>query len=194
MLVIQAVVFSCTDKSEKTDEFATPLPVSPGNDNWGTKAEIRTSTGSGLFALFGRDFEQTFGQIVSIRVKPHGGVKALKEKKCSLPVDVRCSKTLLLKLSNVILLTFYYPDLGNNSDWSCQEENSLQPIRSAAQKWVVTRHQWGVSLIVPQMPPLGNQWSVVLRFHHWFPSGGVAKCRLFSQVMYGSTVYVIFIF
>ena len=31
--------------------------------------ERRKSTGSGLFALLSSDFEQTFGQIVSIRVK-----------------------------------------------------------------------------------------------------------------------------
>ena len=31
--------------------------------------ERRTSTGSGFFALFGRDFEQKPGQIVSVRVK-----------------------------------------------------------------------------------------------------------------------------
>ena len=31
--------------------------------------ERRTSTGSGLFALLSRDFDQLFGQIVSIRIK-----------------------------------------------------------------------------------------------------------------------------
>ena len=31
--------------------------------------ERRTSTGSGLFALMKRDFEQVFGQIVSVKVK-----------------------------------------------------------------------------------------------------------------------------
>ena len=101
-------------------------------------------------------------------------------KKRSLPVDVRCSKTLLLKLSNVILLTFHYPDLGNNPDWSCREGNSLQPIRSTARKWVVTRHQCGVSSIVPQTSFRGET------------SGGVAKCWLFFQVLYGSTLYLIF--
>ena len=86
---------------------------------------------------------------------------------------MRCSKTLLLKLSNVVLLIFHYADLGNNSDWSCREGNSLQPISSTAQKWVVTLHQCGVSSIVPQTS------------FHGETSGGVTKCRLFSQVMYG---------
>ena len=89
-------------------------------------------------------------------------------------VDVRCSNTLLLKLSNVILLTFHYPDLGNNSDWSCCEGNSLQPIRCTA--------QCGVSALVSQTSFLGET------------NGGVAKRRLFSQVLYGSTLYLIDIF
>ena len=43
--------------------------------------ERRKSTGSGFFALLSRDFEQFFGQIVSIRVKTlkyykFGSVKA----------------------------------------------------------------------------------------------------------------------
>ena len=51
------------------------------------------------------DFEQTFGQIVSLRVKTlsHTNMVAsryFKEGKSSLPVDVRRSKTLLLKLPN----------------------------------------------------------------------------------------------
>ena len=95
---------------------------------------------------------------------------------------MRCSKTLLLKLSNVILLTFHYPDLGNNSDWSFREGNSLQPIRSTAQKLVVTRHPCGVSSIVPLTSFRGET------------SGGVAKRPLFSQDMYGSTLYVIIIY
>ena len=34
--------------------------------------ERRTSTGNGRFALLSRDFEQIFGQIVSIRMKTFG--------------------------------------------------------------------------------------------------------------------------
>ena len=52
----------------------------------------RTPTRSGIFAHLSLDFEQTFGQIVSSRY--------IKEGKSSLPVDVRRSKTLLLKLPN----------------------------------------------------------------------------------------------
>ena len=61
--------------------------------------EPRTSSGSGLFALSSRDFKQ----LLSIRVKTltHTNLVALKHIKRengSLPVDVRRSKTELLKL------------------------------------------------------------------------------------------------
>ena len=68
--------------------------------------ERRTSTGNGLFALVSRDFEQIFRQIVSIRIKTLGNTNTVaarltKRENGSLPVDVRSSKTLLLKLPNI---------------------------------------------------------------------------------------------
>ena len=53
--------------------------------------ERRMSTGSWLFALFGRDFEQIFGQIVSIRIKILGNTNTvasglIKREEGSLPV------------------------------------------------------------------------------------------------------------
>ena len=36
------------------------------------------------------------------------------------------------------------------SDWSCREGNLLQPIKSTAQIWIVTRHQYGISALIPQ--------------------------------------------
>ena len=65
--------------------------------------ERRTSTGNGLFAHLSRDFEHIFGQIVSTRIKPIGNTntvasRLIKREKGSLPVDVRRSKTSLLKL------------------------------------------------------------------------------------------------
>ena len=52
-----------------------------------------------------RDFEQIFGQIVSVRIKTLGNIntvasRLIKRGKGSLPVDVRRSKTSLLKLPN----------------------------------------------------------------------------------------------
>ena len=65
--------------------------------------EPRASTGSGLLALLSRGFEQTFGQIVSKRVKTLSNTNLVtlrhtKREKGSLPFDLRQSKTSLLKL------------------------------------------------------------------------------------------------
>ena len=61
------------------------------------------STGSELSALLSLDFEQIFGQIVSIRVRTLNNTnlvvsRHIKREKSSLPVEVRRSKASLLKL------------------------------------------------------------------------------------------------
>ena len=63
----------------------------------------RSSTGSGLFALLSRDFEQILGQIVSLREKTLNNRNLVvpwhnKKEKDLLLVDERCSKRSLLKL------------------------------------------------------------------------------------------------
>ena len=68
--------------------------------------ERRTSTGSGLFSFFDGVFAQIFSQIASITVKKLKNTnfissRHVKRENTSLPVDVRHSKTSLLKLSNV---------------------------------------------------------------------------------------------
>ena len=68
--------------------------------------ERRTSTGNGNFALLSRDFEQLFGQIVSLRIKTLGNINTVASRlinrgKGSLPLDVRRSKTSLLKLPSI---------------------------------------------------------------------------------------------
>ena len=68
--------------------------------------ERRTSTGNGSFALLSRDFEQLFGQIVSLRIKTLGNINTVASRlinrgKGSLPLDVRRSKTSLLKLPSI---------------------------------------------------------------------------------------------
>ena len=65
--------------------------------------ERRTSTGSGLFSFFDGGFAQIFSQIASITVKKLRNTnfissRHVKRENTSLPVDVRCSKTWLLKL------------------------------------------------------------------------------------------------
>ena len=64
-------------------------------------------------------------------------------------------------------MTCYYPDLTRAPNWSCRV--GIQQIKSITQIWVVTRHQYGISALVSQTSFRGET------------SGGVAKCRLFSQ-------------
>ena len=68
--------------------------------------ERRTSTGSGLFSFFDGGFAQIFSQIASIVVKKLRNTnfissRHVKRENSSLPVDVRHSKTSLLKLPYV---------------------------------------------------------------------------------------------
>ena len=75
-----------------------PILGSSSNDVF----EWSTSTGSRLFALFGREFLQILGQIVSFRVRTlsHTNLVAsrhIKGEKGSLPVEARRSKTSLLE-------------------------------------------------------------------------------------------------
>ena len=68
--------------------------------------ERRTSTGSGFFSFFDGGFAQIFSQIASITVKKLRNsnfisLRHVKRENTSLPVDVRRSKTSLLKLPNV---------------------------------------------------------------------------------------------
>ena len=71
------------------------------------------------------------------------------------------------RLRNSVLLTRQLPDLGCASDWSCRVGN----FASTTQIWVVTRHQYGSCTLVPQTSFCGET------------SGGIAKCRLFSQAV-----------
>ena len=65
-------------------------------------------------------------------------------------------------------MTRHYPDLGSASDWLNQISHAARPIRSTTQISVVTRHQYGISVLVSQTSFGGET------------SGNVAKCRLFS--------------
>ena len=66
---------------------------------------------------------------------------------------------------NSILITRHYPDLGSASDWLNQISQAAQQIRRTNQIWVVTRHQYGISVLVSQTSFRGRR----------------VKCRLFSQ-------------
>ena len=67
--------------------------------------ERRMSTGGGLFSFLDSGFAHLLGQLVSIIAKTLrntnlGASRCFKMKKTSVPVDVRRSKTPLLKLPN----------------------------------------------------------------------------------------------
>ena len=70
-----------------------------------------------------------------------------------------------------LLMTCHYSDLGSASDWLKQITVAARPIRSATQTRVVSRHQYGISALVPQTSFRGET------------SDGIAKCRLFSQAL-----------
>ena len=59
--------------------------------------------------------------------------------------------------------------MSHPSDWTCRVKHLLQPIRSTTQIWEVTRYQNRISVLV-------SQTSVRVK-----TTGGVVKCRLFSQ-------------
>ena len=81
---------------------------------------------------------------------------------------------------NSIVMTLHHPDLGSASDWSCRVGNLIQPIWSTTQIWVVTRHQDRISALVSQTSFGGET------------SGGLAKCRMFSQVTFFPVCLVCF--
>ena len=66
-------------------------------------------------------------------------------------------------------MTCHNLDLDSASDWLKQISFATRPIRSTAQIWVVTRHQYGISVVVSQTSFREET------------SGTVVKCRLISQ-------------
>jgi len=83
--------------------------------------ERRTSTLIGLFAPLGRDFEQIFGRIVSIRIKTLGvASRIIKREKGSLPVDVR----------RCLSSQFTKPSHNYENSISCPFIDSLRPLQA----------------------------------------------------------------
>ena len=74
---------------------------------------------------------------------------------------------------NSILMMCHYQDLSSTSDRLKQISLVARPIRSTTQIWVVTRHQNGISVLIPQTSFRGET------------SGGLAKYQLFSQALIG---------
>ena len=68
------------------------------------------------------------------------------------------------------------------SDWPNHMGNLLQPIRSTTQIWIVTRQPFRISALVSQTSFRGET------------SGGVAKCRMFSQASMAGAGCCLFFF
>ena len=76
------------------------------------------------------------------------------------------------RVRNSILGTCHYPVLGSATDWLKKIFHAARPIRSTAQIWVVTHHQYAISALVSQTSFGGETRS------------SVAKCRLFPQASF----------
>ena len=70
---------------------------------------------------------------------------------------------------NSILMTRHCPDLSSASDRLKQISHATRRIRSTTHIWGVTRHQYGISVLVCQTSFRGET------------SCGVTRCRLFSR-------------
>ena len=68
----------------------------------------------------------------------------------------------------------HYPELGSASDWLKDTSPEARPIRSNTKIWVVTRHQYGISTLLPQTSFPGGRGrgdhSAVVAFRNvgWF--------------------------
>ena len=64
--------------------------------------------------------------------------------------------------------------VGGASNWLCHMGNLIQPIRSTTQIWVVTRHQYGISVLISQTSFGGET------------SGSVTKCHFTGKPVVAS--------
>ena len=72
---------------------------------------------------------------------------------------------------NSVLMKGHYRDLRSASDWSCSDKNLLQPVMTSTGIWVVTCHQYWISVVVAQASFCGEKSGEVVRFISLF--GGV---------------------
>ena len=80
------------------------------------------------------------------------------------------------KCRTSILMTHLYPDLGSASDWLKQIFH--MEIRSTTLIWVVPRHQYGISSLFSRTSFCGET------------SGGIGKCRPFTQATFFIFLYI----
>ena len=65
---------------------------------------------------------------------------------------------------NSVLMKGHYRDLRSASDWSCSDKNLLQPVMTSTGIWVVTCHQYWISVVVAQASFCGEKSGEVVRF------------------------------
>ena len=99
---------------------------------------------------------------------------------CRLRKHTTPTGLLAKKPRNSILMTCHYPDQSSAFDWLMQISYVARPIRSATQIWVLTRHQYGISALVPQSSFRGET------------IGDVSKCRLFPWTAAASCSIALF--
>ena len=76
-------------------------------------------------------------------------------------------------------MTRDYLDLAwvGDFDWRKEISDAARPIRSNTQNFLLTRHQYGISVLLSQTSFRGET------------SGEVAKCQLFTQASYAQSQY-----
>ena len=84
--------------------------------------ERRTSNRSGLFAIVGRDVDQIYGQIISMREKTLTDTnlvasRHIKRKNATCPVDVRRSNTSLLSPLLTVRCVYTFNQGGHKPLW-----------------------------------------------------------------------------
>ena len=81
-------------------------------------------------------------------------------------------------------MTCHYPDLARAFDWSCCEDNLLQPIRSTTQNWVETHHQYGISVALLRHHIVRKPWRhcKMLAFFSSLRSYSRRKCPKLKSV------------
>ena len=139
--------------------------------------QIQTPKGFSLFAVclweVSRCFCSFFMKIINASSQPHPKAKesSLRRQPTFRGVTKGFPSKWRLRneCRNSLLMTCHYPGLLKVFDWLKQVSIASRPIRSTAQIWVVTRHHYWIFAFLPQTSFCGKT------------SGGVAKCRLFSQ-------------
>ena len=98
---------------------------------------------------------QSFRKCVSLRKQP-----AFRDATTGFSTKWRLKN----EHRNSVLMKGHYRDLRSASDWSCSDKNLLQPVMTSTGIWVVTCHQYWISVVVAQASFCGEKSGEVVRF------------------------------